>query len=274
MLSFIQEVSSLKNLRGLDLPVILYIFAFIFGAVIGSFLNVLIYRLPRRLSIVAPHSFCPNCKQPIRWYENIPVISYIVLGGSCSNCSKSISLRYPIVEALTGLLFVYIFNRHAMSYEFFFIAFFFCAIVVVAFIDFSFQVIPDIISVPGIILGMVYQIIKGDFLIGLVGMLFGGGLILLIRVVGGKVYKKEVMGLGDVYLTAMIGAFVGFPYIIPAIFVAALVGAILGIIFIISTHQSRESPIPFGPFLGLGGMAVVILQPQFHQLFALLGVYL
>ena len=146
--------------------------------------------------------------------------------------------------------------------------------IVVAFIDFSFQVIPDIISMPGIILGMIYQIIKGDFLVGLVGMIFGGGLILLIRVIGGKVYKKEVMGLGDVYLTAMIGAFVGFPYIIPAIFVAALVGAILGIIFIISTHQSRESPIPFGPFLGIGGVAVIIFGPQFHQLFALLGVYL
>jgi leader peptidase (prepilin peptidase)/N-methyltransferase len=164
--------------------------------------------------------------------------------------------------------------RHGVTLEAFFIAFFFCSMIVVAFIDFSFQVIPDIISIPGIALGLVYQIIGGDFLIGLVGMIFGGGLILLIRVIGGKAYKKEVMGLGDVYLTAMIGAFVGFPYIIPAIFVAALVGAIMGIIFIISTHQSRESPIPFGPFLGLGGMAVMIFQPQFHQLFALLGIYL
>jgi leader peptidase (prepilin peptidase)/N-methyltransferase len=204
----------------------------------------------------------------------VPIVSYILLGGRCANCRKSISLQYPIVEALTGALFVYILSRYAVSYEFFFIAFFFCAIVVVAFIDFSFQVIPDIISVPGILLGMVYQIIKGDFTIGLVGMIFGGGLIFLIRVIGGKAYKKEVMGLGDVYLTAMIGAFVGFPYIIPAIFVAALVGAIMGILFIISTHQSRESPIPFGPFLGLGGMAVIIFQPQFHQLFAFLGVYL
>ena len=147
-------------------------------------------------------------------------------------------------------------------------------VIVVAFIDFSFQVIPDIISMPGIVLGMIYQILKGDFMVGLVGMIFGGGLILLLRVIGGKVYKKEVMGLGDVYLTAMIGAFVGFPFIIPAIFVAALIGAILGVIFIISTHQSRESPIPFGPFLGIGGMAVIIFQSLFQQLFALLGVYL
>ncbi len=256
------------------MPVIYYVFAFIFGAVVGSFLNVLIYRLPRRISIAAPQSFCPNCKKPIKWYRNIPVISFILLGGRCHNCRNPIPLRYPVVEALTGLLFLYAFSRHALSYGFFFIAFFLCAMVVVAFIDFSFQVIPDIISIPGIFIGIIYQLIKGDFLIGLVGMIFGGGLILLIRVIGGKVYKKEVMGLGDVYLTAMIGAFVGFPYILPAIFVAALVGSVMGIIFIISTHQSRESPIPFGPFLGLGGAVVIILQPQFHQLFALLGVYL
>ena len=226
------------------------------------------------MSIVAPHSFCPNCKHAIRWYENIPIFSYTFLGGRCANCHKPISLQYPVVEALTGALFVYVLCRHGVTAESFFIAFFFCSMIVAAFIDFSFQVIPDVISVPGIVLGIVYQIIRGDFLIGLVGMIFGGGLILLIRVIGGKAYKKEVMGLGDVYLTAMIGAFVGFPYIIPAIFVAALVGAIIGIIFIISTHQSRESPIPFGPFLGLGGMAVMIFQPQFHQLFALLGIYL
>ena len=250
------------------------IFAFILGTVIGSFLNVLIYRLPRRISIIAPHSFCPNCKKSIKWYENIPVISYITLGGRCAGCGKRISFRYPVVEILTGLLFLYAFSRCGLSFEFLFMSFFFSAMIVVAFIDFSFQVIPDVVSMPGIILGLIYQIIKGDFLIGLVGMIFGGGLILLIRVIGGKVYKKEVMGLGDVYLTAMIGAFVGFPYIIPAIFVAALVGAILGVIFIISTHQSRESPIPFGPFLSIGGIAVIIFQPQFHQLFALLGVYL
>lgn len=256
------------------MQVIHYIFAFVFGSAIGSFLNVLIYRLPRQLSIVAPHSFCPNCKKAIKWYENIPIVSYLLLGGKCSNCHKRISLRYPIVEALTGLLFVYAFSRFQLSFEFFFMLFFFCGLIVIAFIDFSFQVIPDIISMPGIAIGILYQIMKGDFFTGLAGMIFGGGLILVIRVIGGKVYKKEVMGMGDVYLTAMIGAFVGFPFIIPAIFIGALVGAILGILYIISTHQSRESPIPFGPFLAIGGIAVVIFEPQIYQLFSLLGVYL
>lgn len=254
--------------------IIQYVFVFAFGTAIGSFLNVLVYRLPRRISIVAPHSFCPKCKKPIRWYENIPLISYILLRGKCARCSKPISFRYPMVEALTGLLFIYAFYRYQLTAEFFFIAFFFSAMIAISFIDFSFQVIPDAISLPGVFLGIIYMITKGEFLAGLVGMLFGGGLILLIRVIGGKVYKKEVMGMGDVYLTGMIGAFVGFPFIIPAIFLAALVGAVLGIVFIISTHQSRESPIPFGPFLAVGGAAVIIFHPQVIAFFRLLGVYL
>lgn len=256
------------------MQVIFYIFAFAFGSAIGSFLNVLIYRLPRRISIVAPHSFCPYCKKPIRWHENIPVLSYLWLKGKCSNCHKSIALHYPIVEVLAGLLFIYAYSRFQLTFEFFFIIFFFCSLIVIAFIDFSFQLIPDIISIPGIAVGVLYHIIKGDLLTGIAGLIFGGGLILVIRVIGGRVYKKEVMGLGDVYLTAMIGAFVGFPFIIPAIFIAALVGAILGILYIISTHQSRESPIPFGPFLAIGGIAVIIFETQIYRFFTLLGVYL
>ncbi|MBE0433291.1 prepilin peptidase [candidate division WOR-3 bacterium] len=254
--------------------IILYVFIFALGTVIGSFLNVLVYRLPRQRSIIAPRSFCPECKKTIAWYENIPILSFLLLRGRCSKCGKRISFRYPSVELLTGLLFIYAFGRFGLGYEFFFTAFFFCALIVISFIDFSFQVIPDMISIPGIFLGIIFQLIRGDFLAGIFGMAFGGGLILFIRVIGGLVYKKEVMGLGDVYLTAMIGAFVGFPFILPAIFIGALVGAVLGILYIVSTHQDRESPIPFGPFLSIGGAAVIIFQPQISALFALLGVYL
>ncbi len=254
--------------------VVYYVFVFIFGAVIGSFLNVLIYRLPRGISIVTPHSFCPKCRKPIRWYENVPIISYALLRGRCSNCKNRISLRYPVVEAITGLLFIYALSRYGFSFNFALIAYYFSALIAISFIDFSFQVIPDMISIPGILLGIIFQIINGNFVAGLFGMLFGGGMILFIRVIGGKVYKKEVMGLGDVYLTAMIGAFVGFPFILPAIFIGALVGAIMGIMYILSTHQDRESPIPFGPFLSLGGMVVVIFEPFIYRLFTLLGIYL
>ena len=256
------------------LIIILYIIYFLFGASIGSFLNVLIYRLARGISIITPNSFCPNCKKPIKWYQNIPVISFIFLKGRCAECHKAISMHYPIVEIIMGCLFIYLLNKYNLNFEFFFYFFFFSSLVVISGIDFSFQIIPDIISIPGIIIGLVFQIVKGNFLLGLIGMFFGGGLILLIRVIGGWVYKKEVMGLGDVYLTAMIGAFVGFPFIIPSIFIAALIGTILGLIYIVSTHQSRESPMPFGPFLSASGILVIILQPQIIRMFAILGVYL
>lgn len=260
--------------RGGRLTAVPYVFVFALGAVIGSFLNVLIYRLPRRRSIIAPRSFCPACARPIAWYENIPLLSFIFLRGRCSKCGQKISFRYPFVELLTGLLFIYAFARFGPGVEFLFIAFFFCALIVISFIDFSFQVIPDMISIPGIVAGIIYQIFFGDLLTGIIGMAFGGGLILVIRVIGGLVYGKEVMGLGDVYLTAMIGAFVGFPFILPAIFIGALVGAILGIVYIVSTHQDRESPIPFGPFLSIGGAAVVIFHAPITLLFAHLGIYL
>jgi leader peptidase (prepilin peptidase)/N-methyltransferase len=248
-------------------------FAFLFGAAIGSFLNVVIYRMPEGMSLIKPNSFCPNCKKPIEWFENIPVISYIFLRGKCSGCHSQISIRYPLVEIITGCLFLYSFIHFRLSIDFFFFIFFFCSLIIVSSIDFSHQIIPDIISMPGIFIGLIFQIIKSNFMPGLIGILFGGGLIFLIRIIGGKVYKKEVMGMGDVYLTAMIGAFVGFPLILPAIFIAALIGSILGIIFIISTKQSRESPIPFGPFLSIGGILTIILHQKIIDVFAFLGVY-
>lgn len=250
------------------------VFAFLFGAAIGSFLNVIMYRLPLGTSIVTPRSFCPHCKKTIPARENIPILSYILLGGRCSGCRTAISIHYPAVELLTGALFVYFYLRYNISLEFFAFVAFSCALIVVSGIDFSFQIIPDMISIPGIFAGLVFQLAKGNFLPALVGALFGGGLILLIRVVGGKVYKKEVMGMGDVYLTAMIGAFVGWPLIIVAVFLAALTGSILGIIFIASTRQSRESPIPFGPFLSIGGVAVIVFHTLIIKFFAMLGVYL
>lgn len=254
--------------------IISVVFAFLFGAAIGSFLNVLIFRIPRSLSIVRPGSHCPRCNKAITWYENIPIVSFIVLGGRCSRCHQPISIHYPLVELLTGILFVVVYLRHGLQYEFFFYVYFFCTLIVISGIDFTHQIIPDIFSLSGIVIGLLFQIIKGNFLPGLIGMAFGGGLILLIRLIGGKVYKKEVMGMGDVYLTAMIGSFVGFPSILPAIFIGAMVGAVLGIIYIISTQQSRESPIPFGPFLSLGGIVVVLFQIQLVRFFAELGIYL
>jgi len=239
------------------------IFMILLGLVIGSFMNVLIYRLPRELSIVKPRSFCPACKKPIPWYENIPLVSFVFLGGRCSNskCRKPISFQYPLVELLTGALFLYLFLIHGFSIWFLFYAYFFCGLIVISGIDLTHHEIPDAITIPGILLGLALQIWQGTWPLGLLGAGFGGGLILLMRVLGGWAWKKEVMGMGDVYLIAMIGAYVGFPDVILAIFLAALAGAIFGIGFCIVTRKNMgEAYIPFGPFLGLGGALIIILK--------------
>lgn len=246
---------------------------FIFGAAIGSFLNVLIYRIPRELSIISPGSFCPHCKKPIHWYENIPVISFLFLGGRCSQCKNPISFQYPFVELITALLLLWSFYKFSFKIDFFFLALFFIILVVISGIDFTHQVIPDIFSIPGIFMGLIYQFLNHNFLSGLIGMLFGGGLILLIRVLGGWAYKKEVMGMGDVFLVGLIGAFTGFPLIISAIFIAALIGSIFGIIYLSITHKNKDNPIPFGPFLSIGGAIVIILQKQIIGFLRILGIY-
>jgi len=236
------------------------VFAFLFGAVFGSFMNVVIYRLPRSLSIVKPRSFCPKCRKPIPGYENIPIVSFILLHGRCARCRTPISWQYPAVEALTGIIFLFLFLRYGLTFDLFFFLLFFCGLIMISGIDLTHQLIPDIISLPGIVLGIAYQLTKHNLLYGIIGAVFGGGLILMIRVLGGWAYKKEVMGMGDVYLTAMIGAFVGFPNVILAIFIAAVFGAVIGIIYLSVTRKQRETPIPFGPFLSLGGAAVIVTR--------------
>jgi leader peptidase (prepilin peptidase)/N-methyltransferase len=256
------------------MKILFAVFSSIFGCVIGSFMNVLIFRIPRKLSIVKPNSFCPRCKKPIPWYENIPVISYIMLGGQCSQCHAPISIQYPLIEIITGGVFLYSFLKFGFSYDFVFHVLFFFVLIVISGIDLTHQLIPDIFSFPGIALGLIYHLMNGTILNSVAGLVFGGGLILVIRIIGGKVYKKEVMGMGDVYLCAMIGAFVGFPYIIAAIFLGALSGAVLGIIYIVSTRQDRESAIPFGPFLSIGGISVILFKHLIIQFFATLGIYI
>lgn len=237
-------------------------------------MNVLIFRIPRRISIVKPNSFCPRCKKPIVWYENIPVISYIMLRGQCSQCREPISMQYPLIEIIAGGVFLYSFLMFGFSLDFVFHVLFFCLLIVISGIDLTHQLIPDIFSFPGIVLGLLYNLMHGAILHSAAGLVFGGGLILVIRVIGGKIYRKEVMGLGDVYLCAMIGSFVGFPYIIAAIFLGALSGAVLGIIYITSTRQNRESAIPFGPFLSIGGISVILFRHLIVRFFATLGIYI
>jgi leader peptidase (prepilin peptidase) / N-methyltransferase len=234
--------------------------AFIFGAVIGSFLNVCIYRIPAGVSIVSPPSRCPGCETPIRWYQNIPIISYLLLGGKCAVCKTPISIRYPLVEALTGLLFVLILYTFGLQWATLVYWLFAGALVVITFIDLDHQIIPDVISLPGIIVGFlaVFAVPWVTWTDSLLGILLGGGSLFLVAAGYEFLTKKEGMGGGDIKLLAMIGAFLGWQAILPVIFLSSFIGSLVGVPLMLIKKADRRLAIPFGPFLALGAMIYLL----------------
>ena len=233
--------------------------AFVLGAVIGSFLNVCIYRIPEGKSIVSPPSSCPNCGHRIRWFENIPIFSYLLLLGRCSSCKMKISPRYPSIEALTGILFALALFYFGFSAATLIYWIFVAALVVITFIDLDHQIIPDVISLPGIPIGFICSffipwLIWSD---SLLGILFGGGILFSVAWVYEILAKREGMGGGDIKLLAMLGAFLGWKAILPVIFIASLGGTVVGIPVMILQKKNSRLAIPFGPFLS--GAALVYL---------------
>lgn len=232
-------------------PALLLIFSFVFGAVVGSFLNVCIYRIPAEQSIVSPPSSCPKCGRRIRWYENIPMISYLLLRGRCSACRTVISLRYPLVEGLTGGLFVLIFwyfGSSAPTLVYWLLA---AALVTITFIDLDHQIIPDVISLPGIAVGFVcsFFIPWLTWLDSLLGIVVGGGSLLLVAWGYEKLTGREGMGGGDIKLLAMLGAFLGWQSVLPIIFLSSLAGTLIGVPIMLIQKGDAKLAIPFGPFL-------------------------
>jgi leader peptidase (prepilin peptidase)/N-methyltransferase len=229
------------------------IVVFIFGAVIGSFLNVCIYRMPRSKSIVRPGSSCPACEKPIKFYDNIPIMSYVILGGKCRHCGTKISLRYPFVELLTAAIFLMIYRRWGLSYELFIQMFFVSLLVAVTFIDYDFQIIPDILSIGGLIAGIAISFIRPNFrfLDALYGVLLGGGVLFVIAYGYQLITKREGMGGGDIKLLAMIGAFTGLKGVIFSLIGGSIIGTLVGIPLMFIKKENTQYAIPFGPFLSL-----------------------
>ena len=249
------------------------ILAFIFGSIVGSFLNVCIYRMPLGKSVVWPGSHCPLCEKRIPWYDNVPFISYILLGGKCRFCKQRISPVYLVVELLTAITFVIFFDYYRLSYDFFIYLVFVCSLIVATFIDIKHRIIPDEISVGGIILGFLLNAIKGFHLRPItfnlrpmfnsfLGIIIGGGIIYLSGFIFDLVYFKllkkppiqgetESMGGGDVKLLAMIGAFLGWQRALFTFFLAPLFGAVIGVINLIA---KKDHTIPYGPFLSLAAV--------------------
>jgi leader peptidase (prepilin peptidase) / N-methyltransferase len=235
------------------------IYAFLFGNVIGSFLNVCIHRLPKEESIVLPGSRCPACQAPIQPWDNIPLVSFVLLRGRCRECQHPISWRYPLVEALTGSLFALTVTRFGVTLNTVFLLALLCSLVIISFIDLDHQIIPNVITLPGIPLGLLGGLLVGQppLLDRLIGALAGAGFLYLVLFYGGVLYGQEVMGEGDLNLIALVGAFLGWRGVVVTILVACLVGSAVGLALIGLRRLRRREQIPFGPFLSLG--AVVAL---------------
>lgn len=244
-----------------------YVFAGFLGACVGSLLNVCIIRIPREESVVWPPSHCRSCSHHISWWENIPLVSYIILKGRCRDCKRPISVQYPLVELLTILLSMATWwYFHSVR---FYLAYFFLLVaplIVITFIDLAHRVIPNVISLPGIIAGMgVHVLVAGKSrfqeaaIDSVLGIVIGGGFLYLVAFLYEKIKKVEGLGGGDVKLAAMLGAFFGWRASIFILLVSSVLGSIVGLIFILITKKNTKYALPFGPFLAAGALIYLFL---------------
>jgi leader peptidase (prepilin peptidase)/N-methyltransferase len=240
------------------------IVVFIFGLCIGSFLNVCIYRLPESKSIVQPRSMCPHCGALIRFYDNIPILSYIALKGKCRHCSASIALRYPVVELISGVFALGVYLKYGIGPETLIYFAFIASLLVITFIDIDHRIIPDVITLPGIpiFFAASFALRQISFVESILGILVGGGSLFLVAWLYHLLTKKEGMGGGDIKLLAMIGAVIGWKGVLFTIFVASAVGTLAGMLIMLKTRKTMKLAVPFGPFLAIGGITYILFGPQ------------
>jgi len=241
----------------MELGTTMTIFALLFGLVLGSFLNVCIYRIPRQKSIINPPSSCPRCNKRIRFYDNLPVVSYILLLGKCRHCRNPIPIHYPIVELVTGLLSTALFIKYGLGPHYFLFLTFTTSLVTISFIDLYHQIIPDIISIPGLLLGLAVSLFRFSnihWLDSLIGIIGGGGFLFLVAIVFERLTGKEGMGGGDVKLLGMIGGWMGWRALPFVILISSLTGTIIGGGSLALTGRGVRAKIPFGPFLSIGAL--------------------
>lgn len=238
----------------------IYFIVFIYGLCVGSFLNVCIFRLPESLSIIKPRSSCPNCKTLIKGYDNIPVLSFLLLKGQCRNCKTKISPRYPLTELFTGTMWLFTYMEFGLSIEFLIYVIFISTLIVITLIDIDHQIIPDVISLPGIPVFFIAALflpspsITDALIKSVIGILAGGGSLLLVAWSYELITKNEGMGGGDIKLLAMIGGLVGLQGILFTIFAASAIGTIIGLCVMVATRNNMKLAIPFGPFLSAGAV--------------------
>lgn len=282
-------LASFESVMGLP-EIFGFVFIFAFGAIVGSFLNVVIHRVPNEESIVFPNSACPKCKQPIKPYDNLPILSWLILGGKCRNCKEKISPRYPAVELLTALLFVLVFWQIGFNLFLPVCLIFAAAMVALIFIDAEHMILPNVITYPLLVFALLVRLIFPLFisaeyftdlnsapltyfqnypvwLVSLIGAVFGaalgGGSLWLVGAIWKRLRGVDAMGLGDVKMMFAVGALLGWKLTFLSIFLGAFTGALAGII-VISTQKEKDfqAQIPFGIFLGLGSIIALLFGEQ------------
>ncbi len=229
------------------------LFVAVFGLVWGSFLNVVIYRIPQDLSLLRPPSSCPACGTRIRPYDNIPVLSYLLLKGRCRSCGEGISIVYPLVETLTSLGFILVYHHFGRSLNVEFVSgcLFTSVLVVLGFIDYFHQIIPDEVTMPGLLLALVYAFFRDDLSLrsALVGSVSGAGFLLFVYGTYLLVRRKEGLGMGDVTMMLLVGAYLGFGRTVLTLVLGSFAGALVGMFFILGRKKDLQFALPFGTFL-------------------------
>ena len=268
-------------------------FSFWLGACIASFLNVVIWRVPRGESIVSPPSHCPKCNAPIKWYQNIPILSWLALRGKCANCRAPISPRYILIEALGGLLFLAVFVKFISSdahwpvplVQVLVLWIWISLMIVGSMIDFDHKLLPDFVTVGGMVLGLTFWLFRSlsfknfsfdfclkmflPFFFSLAGLAFGFGLLWLIRWLGSKAFKREAMGMGDVFLMGAVGALFGPVAVLVTLILSSVFGSVVGIgmIALSKTKFGKFVEIPYGPYICLGCLAWMFYGPELVSLY-------
>lgn len=254
-------------------PLIFLPLLFVFGALLGSFANVIIVRLPHGKSVALPRSACPQCSAAIKWYDNVPMLSYLFLGGKCRNCKKRISIRYPIVELTMAVLFAAIGYSVGVKWtlvEYLIMTF---GLVTITFIDLEHYIIPDVFSLSGIVIGLVGSLLNPErsFWNSVSGVLIGGGFLWAVALIYLYLRKQEGMGGGDIKLLAWIGSVLGWPSVPFVILSSSILGSVVGLIVMSKSKDGLKTVLPFGPFLALG--TVIYLLGGYRLAFDYLNLF-